>query len=153
MFVFWWRWNVDLAFVRYRCVGVSAQLPARNLESAAERHREEIRTCAHSAGPSPGWALLPGTLHPPLKKIHLHSNVSYPLGEWIHGISVGWFNSFFWLGLSLVSSLRWSTSCVPALTHLDPPCAIWGPARTSCSLTCSTFPSSCPVSRSFSTDY
>lgn len=43
-------------------------------------------------------------------------------------------------------SFRWSTSFVPVQTHLDPPCAIWGPVRTSSSLTCSICPSFCLVS-------
>lgn len=56
-------------------------------------------------------------------------------------------DSFFFLCVHFLSPpLRWSTSCVPARTHQDPPCAIWGPVRTSCSLTCSTYPSSCLVS-------
>lgn len=39
---------------------MSSKLPARHPESAAERHREEIRTSTHTRSPSPGRALLPG---------------------------------------------------------------------------------------------
>lgn len=45
---------------RCRCVRVPSELPARHPESAAERHREAIGTRPHTAGPTPGRALLPG---------------------------------------------------------------------------------------------
>lgn len=54
-------YRTDCRRVCCRCVGMSAELPARHPESAAERHRETIGTRPHTAGPTPGRALLPGT--------------------------------------------------------------------------------------------
>lgn len=48
--------------VCHRCVGMSKELLACHPKSAAKRHWEEIRTCPHTAGPTPGRALLPGAL-------------------------------------------------------------------------------------------
>lgn len=71
--------------------------------------------------------------------------VFYTLGQMALRVWTHVMNLMFLCEL-LSPSLRWSISCVPAQTHQDPPCAICGPVRTSCSLTCSTYPTSCPVS-------
>lgn len=139
---------------------MSAELPACHPESAAERHWEEIWTCTDTAGPTPGWALLPGILHPLPKKstnetlwhgeqcVMRHSSCSifrFYVQYYVE-VACVWLIWLFLACVSLSPSLRWSTSCAPAQTHLDRPCAICGPARTSCSLTCSICPSSCLVS-------
>lgn len=57
-----WHWILFTDWVLNRCIGMSTKLPACHFESATKRHWEEIRTCTHTTGTSPGWALLPGKI-------------------------------------------------------------------------------------------